>query len=124
MEVTVSLIILAAVFGGLTATFVGVKRYVSRAYRRVVATNLGRQLLNNLYSNVNARTWNDPFATDRPLSPGTHNSEDGDATIPSNGVVVGNFTYGSAGSRNTYTVTAPAGMQYRQVQEAMGYPTE
>ncbi|MFA5008449.1 MAG: prepilin-type N-terminal cleavage/methylation domain-containing protein [Candidatus Omnitrophota bacterium] len=118
MEVVVSLIILAAVFGGLTATFVGVKRYVSRASRRLVAVNLGKQVLNSLYRHVRADTW-DTGA----LTLGTHTSTAADTQVPDS-ITLENFTYGVAGGANSnnYVVTAVAGRQYREVTVNIRYP--
>lgn len=109
MEVIVGLIIISLIFGGIVATFVGVKRYVSRATRRVVSTNLDRQFLNSLYRDVRADTW-DAGA----LSPGTHNAAN---------VVIDNFAYGTAGTPNSYDVQAVAGRDYRQVTVTVSYPT-
>ena len=126
MEIVVSLIILAAVFGGLTATFVGVKRYVSRASRRLTAVNLGRQALNALYIHGRADTW-DTGA----LIPATRSFAAGGITQVPDSIIIDNFTYGNAVAAvdglwpdpNNYIVRAVGGRQYREVAVTIWYPT-
>lgn len=124
MEIIVSLIILASVFGGLTATFLGVKRYVARASRRLVAVNLGRQVLNALNVYVRADTW---VPNTGPLqssaAPGvTHNCVVGEVQVPDS-ITIDNFTYGDAAHPNNYVVRDVAGRQYREVTVTIWYPT-
>jgi len=57
-EVIVGTIILAIAFGGLLATFVGVRRYVRRANRRLIAADLVSQTMGDLYRAVREDTWN------------------------------------------------------------------
>ncbi len=57
-EVLVSAVILAVVFAGLLATFIGVRRYTKRANKRLVATNLVTYQFSNLYREVRANDWN------------------------------------------------------------------
>lgn len=126
MEIVVSLIILATVFGGITATFVGVKRYVSRATRRLTAVNLSKQALNALYVQPRADTWNTGA-----LVPGTYSFTAGAVTQVPNSITIDGFTYGAgvAGvdgawpDPNSYTVTTIAGRQYRVVTVNVWYPT-
>ena len=127
MEIVVSLIILAAVFGGLTATFVGVKRYVSRASRRLTAVNFSRQALNALYVHTRADTWNTGA-----LAVGTYRFAAGAVTQVPDSIVVDNFTYGDVGAGvpdgvwpdpNNYIVRAVAGREYRDVTANVWYPT-
>lgn len=126
MEIVVSLIILATVFGGITATFVGVKRYVSRATRRLTAVNLGKQALNALYVQPRADTWNTGA-----LIPGTYSFAAGAVTQVPNSVTIDNFTYGAGTAGvdgvwpdpNSYTVRTIAGRQYREVTVNVWYPT-
>jgi type II secretory pathway pseudopilin PulG len=125
MEIVVSLIILATVFGGLTATFVGVKRYVSRASRRLTAVNLGRQALNALYVQTRADTWNTGA-----LTAGTRSFAAGAVTQVPNSIAIDNFTYGSAAAAvdglwpdpNSYVVRAIGTRQYREVTVSVWYP--
>lgn len=127
MEIVVSLIILATVFGGLTATFVGVKRYVGRASRRLTAVNLGKEALNALYIRVRADSWNAGA-----LAPGTYSFAAGAVTQVPNSVVIENYTYGDAGAGidgvwpdpNSYTVRTIGTRQYREVTARVWYPTE
>ena len=74
MEVVVGTLIISLVFGGLIATFLGVKRYVSRATRRVVTTNLDRQTLNSLYKDVRADTWDAGALSSAAGAGVTHNT--------------------------------------------------
>ncbi len=127
MEIVVSLIILATVLGGLTATFVGVKRYVARASRRLTAVNLGRQALNALYIQPGADTWNTGV-----LRAGTYSFAAGGITQVPDSITIDSFTYGSPTAAvddvwpdpNSYTVAAVAGREYRQVTASVWYPTE
>ncbi|MDD4955721.1 MAG: type II secretion system protein [Candidatus Omnitrophica bacterium] len=125
MEIVVSLIILATVFGGLTASFIGVKRYVARANRRLVATNLSKQALNALYVQVRGDTWNTgPLSTGGGASR-TYNF--GANTQVPTATVIDNFSYGDNAHQNSYTVrtvnTNPP-RQYREVTTTVWYPTE
>ncbi|MDD4182691.1 MAG: prepilin-type N-terminal cleavage/methylation domain-containing protein [Candidatus Omnitrophica bacterium] len=129
MEVVVSLIILATVFGGLTATFVGVKRYVSRASRRLTVVNLGKEALNALYIHVRADTWNNAGAA---LAPGRYSFAAGAITQVPNSIAIDGFTYGDAAAAviddvwpdpNNYTVRTIAGRDYREVTVHVWYPT-
>lgn len=105
-------IIISVVFGGLTAIFVNVRRYVLHANRRLVATNLSRQTLNGLYQDVRADTWNTGN-----LSVGTH--------------AVGNVNIDNSNyTANDYTVApgpdiAPGiPSQYRQVGVRINYEAD
>jgi prepilin-type N-terminal cleavage/methylation domain-containing protein len=127
MEIVVSLIILSTVLGGLTATFVGVKRYVARASRRLTAVNLGKQALNALYIQPRADTWNTGV-----LRAGTYSFAAGGITQVPNSIAIDSFTYGSPTAAvddawpdpNSYTVAAVAGREYRQVTVSVWYPTD
>lgn len=110
MEVVVGAVIIAAVFGGLAAIFVNVRRYVSHANRRLVAVNLGRQELNRLYEDVRADTWYNANTT-LPLTPG-HLENFAGATID-------NYTY-----TGNYTVATVPTREYRQVTTQINYPQE
>ena len=59
-EVIVGSIILATAFGSLLATFLAVKRYIVRANRRLVAANLARTIMDELYVEVREDTWHLP----------------------------------------------------------------
>lgn len=118
MEVVVGAMIIAAVFGGLAAIFVNVRRYVSHANRRLVAANLGRQELNRLYEEVRADTWYNTNTT-LPLSP--NHTEIFAGTNIDNSDYTGNYTV----SNVTYTAGAvTANREYRQVTTRINYPQE
>lgn len=109
MEVIVGAVIIAMVFGGLTAVFVNVRRYVLHANRRLVATNLGRESLNSLYRDVRADTWN------------AGNLRVGVLPHPVNDAIIDNSNY----IGNVYTVTAgPGNSQYRQVTVSINYQAD
>lgn len=57
VEVIVGVSVLAALFVGLLATFVGSKRYIIRAHKRLAAVKLAEQVLNGLYTFVREDTW-------------------------------------------------------------------
>jgi Tfp pilus assembly protein PilW len=106
MEVVVAAVIVAAVFGGVTAIFVNVRRYVLHANRRLVATNLGRETLNGLYGQVRADTWS---GNSSALS-GGHQE---------------NINYGAIDNNNyagSYQVNNETGRQYRRVIMRVNYP--
>jgi type II secretory pathway pseudopilin PulG len=106
IEIVVGAVILALVFGGLVASFVAVRRYVNRADTRLAASNLGRGVLDSLYSHVHAN-WD----TIGDLTLGAH-ANALDTTID------GRQYTGS------YTSAAVTGAEYRQVTVGIIYPTE
>jgi len=123
MEVVVGLIIVSVAFGGLIATFVGVKRYVSRATIRVVSTNLDRQILNSLYKDVRADTWDTGALRSSTGAGVAHNSTDVGLNTT---VTIDNYNYGGA-NPNSYVVqnvtSGVNNMDYRQVTVTVSYPT-
>lgn len=121
-ETLVGSVILALVFGGLMASFLAARKYVARANTRLVAANLGRSVLNELYSAVRADTWDDPSIANNPLSPQgaaasgntnwrSHSVDD--HTI--DGVIYAN---------NEYEVRRVTGQDYRQVRVSINYPID
>ena len=121
MEIVVGLIILATVFGGLTATFVGVKRYVARASRRLTAVNLGRQVLNALYTYVRADTWDTGVLA---VTGADVNCTEGNVQVPNVTAAIDGFAYGP----NTYIVkqvgTGTDTRQYREATVTITYPAD
>ena len=110
VEVVAGAIILAITFAGLLATFVAVRKYVKRANKRLISTDLASQTLNDLYRAVRADQWDagDPGGP-HPLettTPGTVN----DYTID-------NQSYRG----NSYSVSATPG-DYRRVTVIINYP--
>jgi len=57
VEVVVSSLILAIAFGGLLSTFVAVRKYITRANKRLIASDLVSQTLNDLYRAVRSDEW-------------------------------------------------------------------
>lgn len=127
MEVVVGAVIIAAVFGGLTAVFVSVRRYVLHANQRLVAVNLARQALSNLYVDVRADWWGNvarPLGGAEPAGGNTTadtNHTSVDAGVPAS-IAIDNFNYGDAAHPNNYTVTTFNDRQYRQVTVTINYP--
>jgi Tfp pilus assembly protein PilV len=120
MEVIVGAVIMAAVFGGLTAIFVNVRHYVLHANHRLVATNLARRALSNLYVNIRADQWADAAKPlGGTLAGATHSSID--AGVPAS-VAIDGFNYGDVAHSNSYTVTTFGDRQYRQVTVQINYP--
>ena len=115
MEVVVGTIIIAAFFGGLTAIFVSVRRYVLHANSRLVATNLGRQQLNNLYGEVRQDTWDTGNLSNGHA--GNTNAADIDGRQYNGNFTVNNMTYIGSGG---VTVNG----QYRQVTVQINYPQD
>ena len=111
MEVVVGLIIFSIAFGGLIAAFVGVRRYVSRATKRVTTTNLDRRILNSLHKDVRADTWDNGTLS----TGGTYNVSS---------VFIDNFEYGTVNSNYTVKNVTDGNItrDYRQVDVTISYP--
>ena len=107
VEVITGAIILAIAFGGLLATFVGVRRYVRRANRRLIAADLVSQTMGDLYRAVREDTWN------------TGTLQTGATNI--GGYTIDSQVYQDVGSPNSYTVAA-TGSTYRRVDVTINYP--
>ena len=121
MEVLVSAVILASVASGLFGTFIAVRRYINRANRRIIATNLARSVLEDLYKDVRADTWNSAFgALDAPSTGSWKRSVDLSSTLGSPTLTLDNNLYG--GSNSYYQVRQIAGRNYREVQVFVEYP--
>lgn len=113
MEVVVGAVIIALVFGGLTAIFVNVRHYVFNANRRLVAANLARETLNNLYVGVTANP-NDPNAARLNNANNPHNVNF------NNGNPIDHIAY-----NGTYNVTGnPNSDHYQEVTIQVTYPRE
>ena len=97
VEILVASFILASVFAGLLASFIAVRKYVTRANSRLVGVNMARGVLGSLYPYVRADTWD---------SAGLN---DGNTTaIPATTVDGGNYA-------GNYTVSNVSGHTYREV---------
>ncbi|MCP4652068.1 MAG: hypothetical protein GY858_01625 [Candidatus Omnitrophica bacterium] len=105
VEVVVSSIILATVFGGLMASFVSVRKYVGRANKRLVAANLARTTLNRLYIHVREDFW----WAGGGLSLGPH------ALNPAPSPTVDTVFYDDGGLSGYTVALGPGSAQYRQV---------
>ncbi len=121
MEVLVSAVILASVAAGLFATFVSVRKYINRANRRIIATNLGRSVLEDLYKGVRADTWDTSGGVLYAPSTGSwQQSSDLSASLGSASLTIDNNLYG--GSNSYYQVRQIAGRDYRQARVFVEYP--
>ncbi|MBN2120071.1 MAG: hypothetical protein JW734_03315 [Candidatus Omnitrophica bacterium] len=106
MEIVVSAMILASALAGLLASFVAVRRAVLRTDTRLAAYNLARQVLEDLYKDVDQATWDSGplrIASNVPV---------GTVTIPPE-----NIAYDL-----TYDVSGVAGQDYREVTVRVRYP--
>ena len=112
IEVIIAAFILSALFAGFFATFTGTRRYVNRANRRLIASNLAKAVLNNLYRDVREDTWNagNLAITGVPVPLPNYNID-----VPG---------YGSVADPNEYIVDAVAGQEYRQVTVTINHPSE
>ena len=112
-EVIVGAIILASVFGGLLATFVAVRKYINRANKRLVSANLARMVLDDLYPEVSADTWDSDNTEQNKLWP--------DATYSPVDVTIENRNY-----KGDYTVEdmTDEGREYRKVDVSINYPLD
>jgi len=107
-EVVIGTVVLAITFAGLLATFVAVRKYVKRANKRLITTELVSGKLNDLYRYVRDDTWD----TTGDLRIGTRNI--GSYTID-------NQVYQDGGSPNSYSSVATVG-DYRRVSVTINYP--
>jgi type II secretory pathway pseudopilin PulG len=106
VEIMVASILLAAVLAGLLASFVSVRKYVSRANTRLDAANLAGGSLAALSVDVRADQWN--------CTTTTYNLSDGNSnqiTVP-----LDNSNYVS-----NYTVSGVTGHDFRQVVMNVSY---
>lgn len=110
VEVIIGAIILSFTFAGLLATFIGVRKYVNRANKRIIAANLVVCQLNNLYQAVSADTWNSGDLRDTTIG----------GPISLNEYVIDNHTYQDVAQPNSYTVTTVG--DYRRVSVKINYP--
>lgn len=106
-EVIVGAVILALAFGGVLAAFVGARSYITYSNERIVAVNLGRRVLDDLYDQVSADTWNNATGL---LNPGS-------SPVSQDNYTIGEQKYGP----NSYVVTNVPGHDYRQVQVDISY---
>ena len=110
-EILIGAVILSLVFASLLATFVGVRRYIRRANRRLIAMNLAKLDLNDLYREVNENTWN------------TGGLQAGTTNIP--GYTIDRQVYQDTVaplSLNRYIVTNVPGQDYRRVRVILNFP--
>ena len=107
IEVIVGTIILAVAFGGLFAAFIGTRAYVGRANQRLVAINIARRALEDLFEHVREDNWDtagNPLDPDAPIFNEPNYDIDG-------------FDYNG----NEYDVLAVGGQDYRQVNMNVEY---
>jgi len=109
-EVLVGIGIIAIVFGGLLASFVFARNIMQRSSKRLIAMNLARSVLNELYKEVRADTWD---VNGEAFDPNTDPHSVSNCTIDT-------INYTTQYQVNAYT--APIG--YRKVTVTVGYPTE
>ena len=107
VEVIAGAMILAITFGGLLATFISVRKYVNRANKRLIATNLAVCKLNDLYRAVREDTWGSGSLS----APLTQNLSS---------FTIDNHVYQDAAKPNKYIVTAVG--DYRRVTVTVNYP--
>lgn len=107
LEVLVGSIIIAAVFGGVIASFISIRTYIRRANKRLITVNLLRHVGDSLYGGVDAVNWDAAV-----LNLGAHAN-----ALPVNPTAIDGLNYGGS-----YNVTAVAGRDYRQVSIAVTYP--
>lgn len=60
LEVIIGTIILTIVAAGYYATFLGAKKYVTRAQARLKSANIIRSYLSRFINKIDAETWDDP----------------------------------------------------------------
>lgn len=105
IEILVGALILALAFGGIFAGFIAVRKYVSHSNERLIAANLTRTILKNLYSQLGEDNWTDasgPFVDGKTYDLGT--------------VTIDNFDY-----TMSYTVTGTTGDR-KQIEVNITYP--
>lgn len=107
VEILVASVILALAFGGVFAAFTAARSYATYSNERVVASNLARQVLEDLYDAVSADTWDSG-----DLQSGVNR------TLPA--YSIDNQNYGD-NPANAYRVNDVAGHQYRSVEVDVSY---
>lgn len=118
VEIIAASIILMIVFAGLLTSFVATRNYVKRANKRLVATNLGRAILNNLTQVVRQDWWEGEAAVDKPLY---WDSESGAPNI----VGLSDYSIDEIDYQDSnYTVTGFENQDYRQVEAVVNYPED
>jgi len=111
-EVIVGAVILAGTFAALFATFVGVRRYVKRANKRLITVNLEKRVFGDLYRYVRQDTWD---TGGLKLTLGVP------VDLPD--YSIDNIIYQrSSPDQNRYEVNPAAGMDYRKVTVTINYP--
>ena len=112
-EIVVSTVILSAVFAGMFASFLSVRKIIARSTKRLVGFNIGRSLANRFWPCTDADAWDtDCLAV-------------GNVAIPSSGaaydcpVAIDGINYTC-----NKTVVASGTNQYRQVTVNVTYPDE
>ena len=110
IETLVGALILAIVFAGLLATFIGARKYVNRANKRLVASYLVRRQLVELHQAVREDTWDSGDLSE----PQTNNF---------GGWLIDGVTYQGTPANN-YQVASVAGKDYREVEVTVNYPTD
>ncbi len=117
-EILVGAVILALVFGGLLASFLATRGYVTRANKRLISSNFVRRTFDNLYNTVRADHWD---AAGTPLyASGTawqnHNFNEVNLDLSTG---IDNIQYSGS-----YQVRKVPGQDYREIKVILNYPVE
>ena len=117
-EILVGAVILALVFGGLLASFLAARGYVTRANKRLVVGNFIRRAFSSLYNAVRADKWEDAgsaiYAADVNWRDHNFNEVNLDLSSALDSVVY----------QGDYQVRNVAGRDYREARINLQYPSD
>ncbi|MCK5492794.1 MAG: prepilin-type N-terminal cleavage/methylation domain-containing protein [Candidatus Omnitrophica bacterium] len=119
IEILVSSIIMAIVFGGVFSSFFVAREYVKHSNKRLMVTFIARSVFDDLKGKVRQDTWYD---VNGPLyaSPGLGGTKHDLPNYDIDGV-----SYGGANPDvNFYRVRRVAGRDYREVEITLNYPDD
>jgi len=104
VEVVVSSIILVSIFSGLIASFLSVRKLISRSGRRASSTSVARTMMDSMLADVNAVSWD---------SGNLASGDTGSGTLTIDGQT---YNYNHTTSATAY--------QYRSVSLNVNFPDE
>jgi type II secretory pathway pseudopilin PulG len=123
VEVIVSSVILALVFGSLLLAFVAARSSVERATKRLTAFNIARSTMNDLFREVRQDEWDDgyPASIDGdPVCPLYASPDEQWYTHELPDYTIAGIDY----QDNSYATRNVAGMDYREARMYIHYPVD
>ncbi len=118
VEVIVSSVIMAIVFGGMFSSFLVAREYIKHSNKRSILNYVARSIFDDLKSKVRQDTWGDVSG---PLY--AVNTAWTKYSLPNYNI--DGIAYGAAApDDNFYQVRRVAGRDYRELQITLNYPDE